>query len=660
VAVASAAPTLGPKPLVVQFTGSDSHDPDGDALAYDWDFGDGSPHSSLADPSHEYAAGGNYDATLTVSDPLGLVAQDVVHIAVDNGPPAATILSPANGALYAPPTTLLLVGSGSDPEGGALSYAWNVDLYHATHVHPGVMQAAGSQASFSIGTSSEDDELLYYRVSLTVTDPGGLTGSAHVWVYPEDGLRDVTGTALPIASMDALTPPTPTGGGNHDIEVVRDAQTPAVGSGDSSAQFDTYHGGAQGNDDWIGYALASPPSDEQRFVALAFQEGKHFVDGGWWEDLRVEVRNGGTWTTVPSLTIEPPYPFALASQPFFDGIGFQTYTLRFEPAQGDAIRMRGNPGGSAGFMSVGELRARVIAAPAVSDVTDISAQGTIVAKLFELQPPVPLGSGNQDPETIRNGTSPAPGSTSFLAQYDTFHLGQQAGEDWIGYGFPTQRTFTRVVFQEGLNNADGGAFTALGLQVQKANGAWVNVPGVTVTPPYDGLDGTHYETFTLDFPPIAGRAIRLIGPPAGSNAFISVGELAVDEPVLPGGCGWSAYGNAAGANTLVLDSDTPPALGFPVELHASGATGPASGALIVAFAPGAFPLQGGTLLVNPSAMLLIGLGFNATGGFALTGTLPSTPSLAGASVWLQAVAFGQPAPFATRFSNGLKLTLCSW
>jgi hypothetical protein len=284
----------------------------------------------------------------------------------------------------------------------------------------------------------------------------------------------------------------------------------------------------------------------------------------------------------------------------------------------------------------------------------------ITAKLFELQPPVALGSGNPDPETIRNGTQPPVGSTSFLGQFDTFHLGQQGSQDWIGYGFATQRTFTRLGFQEGLNNADGGAFTALGVQVQKPNGAWINVPGVTVTPPYDGLDGVGYESFTLDFPPVAGRAIRLVGPPAGSNAYISVGELSVLEPVLPSGCGWSAYGAAAGANTLALDSDTPPALGFPIELHASGATGPAGGALLIGFAQAELPLKGGTLLVAPASMLMINVGINAGGGFALTGALPSTPALAGASVWMQVVAFGQPAPWPIRFSNGLKLTFCAW
>jgi subtilisin family serine protease len=44
-----------------------STDPDGDALTYQWDFGDGSG-STAANPSHTYAAGDNYLVTLTADD----------------------------------------------------------------------------------------------------------------------------------------------------------------------------------------------------------------------------------------------------------------------------------------------------------------------------------------------------------------------------------------------------------------------------------------------------------------------------------------------------------------------------------------------------------------------------------------------------------------
>ena len=48
------------------------------------------------------------------------------------------------------------------------------------------------------------------------------------------------------------------------------------------------------------------------------------------------------------------------------------------------------------------------------------------------------------------------------------------------------------------------------------------------TPAYPGTNnGVNYETYTLDFPATTGDAIRIAGPPGGSNVFISVGELEV-------------------------------------------------------------------------------------------------------------------------------------
>ncbi|HGG58808.1 MAG TPA: PKD domain-containing protein, partial [Gammaproteobacteria bacterium] len=69
-AVASATPTSGDPPLTVQFTGSGSSDPDGDTLAYFWQFGDGAT-STAANPTHVYTSEGTYQATLTVNDQQG-------------------------------------------------------------------------------------------------------------------------------------------------------------------------------------------------------------------------------------------------------------------------------------------------------------------------------------------------------------------------------------------------------------------------------------------------------------------------------------------------------------------------------------------------------------------------------------------------------------
>ncbi len=57
----------------VSFDASASSDPDGDALSFSWDYGDGSQtgFNSQSTTSHTYATGGEYTATVTVKDGRG-------------------------------------------------------------------------------------------------------------------------------------------------------------------------------------------------------------------------------------------------------------------------------------------------------------------------------------------------------------------------------------------------------------------------------------------------------------------------------------------------------------------------------------------------------------------------------------------------------------
>ena len=56
IAVASADRYYGPTPLAVQLSSSGSSDPDGQPITYSWNFGDGSPVSTQANPAHTFTA----------------------------------------------------------------------------------------------------------------------------------------------------------------------------------------------------------------------------------------------------------------------------------------------------------------------------------------------------------------------------------------------------------------------------------------------------------------------------------------------------------------------------------------------------------------------------------------------------------------------------
>lgn len=182
----------------------------------------------------------------------------------------------------------------------------------------------------------------------------------------------------------------------------------------------------------------------------------------------------------------------------------------------------------------------VLALPgrAQTSPVNLAPQGTIIAAV-----PIPYGSGgNPSFEVIRDGVKPAIGSANSQQQYDTYNGNNQAAaatylikSDWIGYAFTTPQTFTQVVFQEGINfdiagqydQMNGGWFSGpLRVQVHQG-GIWVDA-GAVATPAYPGTtDYTSYNTYTLNFPAIAGDAIRLYGVPGGLREFISVGELEV-------------------------------------------------------------------------------------------------------------------------------------
>jgi PKD repeat protein len=79
-AAAMVSPASGPAPLTVglQCLPSGGLPP----YTFDWDFGDGSPHSVEQNPSHIYSVGGSYIATVKVTDSAAAIASASVAISV--------------------------------------------------------------------------------------------------------------------------------------------------------------------------------------------------------------------------------------------------------------------------------------------------------------------------------------------------------------------------------------------------------------------------------------------------------------------------------------------------------------------------------------------------------------------------------------------------
>jgi glucose/arabinose dehydrogenase len=317
------------------------------------------------------------------------------------------------------------------------------------------------------------------------------------------GAVNLASSGTPVALVTA-----PTGGGNHNIEIIRDGLRPAAGSAVNAQQYDTYSGGAARVFDWIGYTFPVSYS----FTKLVFQEGMQFADGGWLTNLTVQVLQNGTWNPVSGLVSTPAYAGA-------NGVSYDTYALTFSASMGTGIRIYGAPGGSAAFISVGELE--VYGTAVTGGAVNLASSGTPVALVT-----APTGGGNHNIEIIRDGEKPAVGSASSAQQYDTYSGGAPRAFDWIGYTFPSSQAFTKLVFQEGKQFADGGWLTNLTVQVLQ-NGTWNTVSGLVSTPAYAGANGVNYDTYVLTFSASTGTGIRIYGAPGGGAAFISVAELEV-------------------------------------------------------------------------------------------------------------------------------------
>ncbi len=186
-------------PYTVAFSSLGSSDPNGSALTYLWDFGDGS-NSTTANPTHTYSGTGvkTFSVKLTVTNSQGLTGISTIDVVVGGRLPVATITAPANNARIKTGTQLTFTGTASDADETlpASAMKWSVLLHHNEHIHPGVT-ATGTSGSFVVEDHGSVGETFFYEIVLTVTDSAGLTDTKRVNVIPESSAPPPV-TTLPV------------------------------------------------------------------------------------------------------------------------------------------------------------------------------------------------------------------------------------------------------------------------------------------------------------------------------------------------------------------------------------------------------------------------------------------------------------------------------
>jgi PKD repeat protein len=178
--------------LKVHFDASESSDPDGEALTYEWDFnGDGTFTVGSAKESRSYTKAENRTVAVRVKDPKGLTSVDQVTIYPGDEPPTPEILTPEESESepgvakleWKVGQTIDFEGRAKDAEGNDIRYThlyWNSHIAHcpfgptSCHQHP--LQVFPAVESGSL-LAPDHDYPSHIELTLTATDSRGLAAS---------------------------------------------------------------------------------------------------------------------------------------------------------------------------------------------------------------------------------------------------------------------------------------------------------------------------------------------------------------------------------------------------------------------------------------------------------------------------------------------------
>jgi len=175
-----ARPRRGNPPLTVTLTNR-SIDPEGDALAYSWDFGDGGG-STGKNPRHTYTSAGQFVVTLVVTDGQGMASKpkrETISVKENRQPQADFESAPRKGNA---PLTVTFRNRSSDLDGDVVGFTWDFgDGSGSTGKNPKHTYTSAGQ----------------FVVSLVATDDQGMTSG------PRRETISVEGSRRPLADFTA-------------------------------------------------------------------------------------------------------------------------------------------------------------------------------------------------------------------------------------------------------------------------------------------------------------------------------------------------------------------------------------------------------------------------------------------------------------------------
>jgi len=308
--------------IPLQFTANGT-DPDGDTLAYQWDFGDGVIEENSKSINHSWIVGGEYTVKVTVSDMKGKTATEEINITVvDPMTQWSTRTSTTSNTLYDIASNgQMVLAVGKSVVGSNDGETWtqqiekvgtNVSLYGVIY-HGSQWIVVGQDYDFSLNswvgviyTSSDG-------VTWTQRSRGGpplskIAYGANVFIAIGD-----SGTIL--SSSDGINWSAKTSGTSTTLRDI------SFGNGHFVIVGGHFSGNAvvvlnstDGNT-WSDYSSGSGVADWQNLRHISYLNNT-FISSGWHSKIRHSENNGQTFQSTRNNTEDTP-ALAFGNQIYF-------------------------------------------------------------------------------------------------------------------------------------------------------------------------------------------------------------------------------------------------------------------------------------------------------------------------------------------------------